>query len=219
MKPSIGLLAAVVLSCATSASAAEVRLGELLSTNFARTSLGDLPPGFETGFQPHWGVGAVVGLSWGQRSALVLSPGYLKKGGTLSTPTGEPESKYDFGYLEIPLEFRYALSGRKTRPYVLAGTSLGFLQRAKLHPGTGPDVDLKDENRTVDVSVFAGVGIEVPGRWGRGFFDVVAQQGLRDLNALGTGFEVHQQSVSVRAGWTFGLRRGQAGSAAADRER
>ena len=215
MKSSTKLFAALIVCSGLSANAAEIRLGEVLSAGFAQTRLGDLPSGFETGYQGRWGAGVALELTWGRHSALLLSPGYLKKGGTLSDPSGEPESKYDFGYLEVPLEFRYAFGEHSVRPYLLAGTSVGFLLTAKLRPGTRPETDMEDVTRGVDVSLLAGVGLQVPGRWGRGFFDIVLLEGVRDINALGT-MEIRQRSILVRAGWTFGLKRhGQAGADAA----
>ena len=213
MKSSFGLLA-MLLGSGLSAHAAEVRLGEVLSAGFGETTIADLPTGFETGYQPRWGAALAAELSFGGHWTLLASPGYLEKGGTLSETGAGPESKYDFGYLEVPVGLRYAFGGHKARPFVVGGASVGFLLTAKLHPGTGPDVDLEDRTRGVDVGLLGGIGVEVPARRGHGFFEVVAIQGLRDINALGT-MEIHQRTILLRAGWTFGLRRGRAGEDAA----
>lgn len=208
MKPIVAPLTAVLLGLGLTAPAAEFRLGEVLSAGSAETRIADLPSGFETGYQGRWGAALAVEASLGRHLTIQLSPGYLEKGGTLSEPGGGPESRYHFGYLEVPLTLRYAFGGGRARPYLVGGTSLGLLRKARLSPGTGPEVDLQDRTRDVDASVLGGVGLEVPASRGRGFFEVVALQGLRDVNALGT-VGIHQRSVLLRAGWTFGLGRGE----------
>jgi hypothetical protein len=113
--------------------------------------------------------GFAAGLSarWKLAERLSFGPEvlYVQKGakGRDNTDVIHEEIKID--YIEVPLLFRYALSGGSLRPYLLGGGAVAFRLNCNLHfAGLGQDIkeDCKANNAeatSTDMAAVGGAGV------------------------------------------------------------
>ena len=135
--------------------------------------------------QSLWGTGGLIGIKLNNRFSLQIRPLYLKKGGILDL---EPPS--------VDIEFKMAFDlsvkavfGKKFRPYILAGPSIGFLTKSEAKAKASGNIlkaDLKKISRKTEYSLGIGGGFELP-LW-RGYLFVEERYlfGLNNLNKGGT---------------------------------
>jgi Outer membrane protein beta-barrel domain len=196
---------------------AEVRAGGVggmnlasLSTNATSTKLGTLK---------RWGGGGVLELDLSPTLALAIRPMYVGKGTDIKSMPGLGDvsahgvgsyARTELGYIELPLLVKYSIpTGGAARPYLIAGPSLGLLQRAegvsKFASAAGKREDIKKDFKSTDVSLNAGAGVGANVGQAHIFAEGLYAFGVTNINkdkAEGTG---KNRGLQFRVGITLRL--------------
>jgi hypothetical protein len=112
-----------------------------------------------------------------------------------------------YDYIEVPVLLRARLQrGRSTALFAEAGPSFGIALAGRLTtdiPSGFPDIDLKDQMKTVDAGYALGAGIEFPAGPGWLGIDVRYTRGFSDLHDVsGNGnATVINQVLTLAASW------------------
>ncbi len=122
------LVAAGMLSLAPLARAQHA-FGIVGGLNLANLSV-DPNDGIDYSNLTALGIGGMVELQLANNTSLRLAPMYLQKGA--EAQFGGDTAKLKLAYLEVPALLKYSFGNASTRPYLLAGPSLGFLLNAKV---------------------------------------------------------------------------------------
>ena len=134
------------------------------------------------------GIGGLLGVRFGRHLSLQLRPLYLQKGGTMVQPPPSVDIDFLLSFVELDLTLK-AATGKRVRPYVLAGPTLGFLSTAEVEAEVGGDIlkaDVKDISKKVEYSLCIGAGVEVPLWLGFLFVEGRYSFGLNNLSKGGT---------------------------------
>lgn len=193
---------------ATAAPAADLRLGLVGAVNFADLDIDVADEDEITDFQTltRWGAGGVLEVGLTDNLSLVALPMYLGKGAKLEE--GGFEARIELGYVEIPLLLKYSFGAEGLRPFVAAGPSLGFREKAEaVVSGLGEEEreDVEDEFKSTDFSLWLGAGLEIPAGGARAFVEGGYALGLTEVDDEPEGVSVKTRGFQVRAGVTFGL--------------
>jgi len=161
-----------------------------------------------------WGFGAHAELSLGSRSALVVESLELERGaegraaGSLGGGLeGSLTTDVRLRYVEVPVLLRWELLGGAVRPYLAAGASLGYLEKATVRTevdGGSEKQDITGDLRRWDVSAVAAVGVWAQLGQVRCFVEGRFTHGLRNLDPSGET-RLENRSLGVLAGVTFRL--------------
>ena len=196
------LLATAVIPVATSAG--DFRLGIEGGANNANLSVTNPEPWGKYSSRVRPTVGAVIELGIGPNASIALEPCYVGKG----SKWGESEFtlRYSLDYIEVPLYMKYRLTTGSVRPYLAAGPSLAFVQRAKID-GIDDVTDIKDQVKSPDASVAFGGGVELVSGKTAFFVDGRYAVGLTNLakGDVDPESEGRHRGLQVRAGVTFRL--------------
>jgi hypothetical protein len=118
---------AVLLAlCVVVPAGAQVHLGALGGLHMTEFNVDPADGGIFPNGLP-FGFGGVVDYELSKHTALHLEPMYLRKFPQISE--GAPnfrKVKFQLTYLEVPVMLKYAFGTNHSRPYVMAGPTIGF---------------------------------------------------------------------------------------------
>lgn len=120
--------------------------------------------------------------------SIEIEPAYIQKGDLISFNNGykQVESKFRFGYVQIPLALKVRLVNHPITPYVTGGPNVGFLLSAKavsdFNSPTLIEYDEMPKYKRTDVAIDFGAGCEynmsssliftVDARYSLGVYDI-----------------------------------------------
>jgi opacity protein-like surface antigen len=190
----------------------------MLDGNIANLSVesgGELA-GFEFKSLTRPGGGLRIEVDLARNLSLALSPAYVGRGAKFSVP-GDVEdvtggsARYD--YFDLPVELKLSFGAGRTKPYVVAGPTLGLLARARgkvdFDDGTSEETDVKDTTKSTSLGLGVGAGLDLAlGGQTRGFVEAQYMLGLTDINDDPDITEsMKHKGFELRAGVTFSLVR------------
>jgi hypothetical protein len=192
------LLATAAIPVATNAS--ELRLGVQGGVNNATLSVTNPEPWGAYSARVRPVIGAVLEVGIGSNTSIAIEPSFVGKGSKYTEHSNEFRSEID--YIELPLYAKYRLTTGSVRPYLGAGPSLGFMQRAK---NNGEDI--KDQVKSADASVAFGAGVEFAAGNVAFFVDGRYAVGLTNIGKSSEDpeTEARNRGLQLRAGLTFRL--------------
>jgi hypothetical protein len=144
--------------------AQKVDLGVIGGINFADMYIKGGGKELDVASHQLFGMGVILNIHMSRYLSLQANPMYLQKGGTMMQDDPDPDARIKTSFLELPLFIR-ANFGKTIRPYVLVGSSFGFLLTSKAEVEIGGNVleaDLKDITKKAAISFSTGTGIEFP---------------------------------------------------------
>ena len=227
MKKQVSFLVLLCVFGVVMPARAQVRLGVLGGLNLANLSFepaSDPDPSRSTKL----GAGAVVQFRLAENLELQLEPMYLQKGArqessfdfsfgdaeTDSSVTFNADIKAKLSYLELPVMLKLALGTGSTRPYLMAGPTLGWRLSAK-YKGTVTvsgfsqeiDEDVKDLTKSMDLGLGFGAGMSFPAGRAAVFVQGRYTLGLTNINddPEDTATKIKTDGMQVMAGVTFPL--------------
>ncbi|MFX0138110.1 MAG: porin family protein [Candidatus Hodarchaeota archaeon] len=114
-----------------------------------------------------FGVGGVFELGVGEKFAICFEPMYLQKGAKSEEVEDFIKVTIEgkFAYLEIPVFFKVPLGTSSTRPYIMAGPTIGILLSSNIGMsmmGIDIEVDTKDLTKSIDYGLGVGGGVSFP---------------------------------------------------------
>lgn len=182
---------------------AQNRIGIAGGLNLANVSVDPEIEGLDYSNRTGFGFGGVLDLSLSENVALHFEPLYLQKGSKLEA--GGEEAKVKLSYIEVPALFKLALGTSTTRPYLMAGPTIGFLLSAKV--SNGEEVDIKDDTKSIDIGLGFGAGVSFPAGNNSVFVEGRYALGLTNINddPDDPDTEVKNKGIQVIAGITFPL--------------
>jgi opacity protein-like surface antigen len=206
---------------------AQHRIGVIGGLNLANFSTDPDPVGFDFKNLTAFGVGGVLDFRLAENVALHLEPVYLQKGtkaeGRIDDPGVGPfniDLKEKVNYLEIPAFLKLAFGTSTTKPYLMAGPTLGFRLSAK-QTGTISvggfeekiDEDIKDTRKSIDFGLGFGAGVSFPAGNNSIFVEGRYALGLTDVNDEPVDPEdpdapktkIKTKGIQLMAGITFPL--------------
>lgn len=149
-----------VLTSAVTANA-DIRVGIIGGINRTTVDL-DEPSGVDVSSRTDWGLGALIEIDMGlnDRLSIQFEPMYLQKGSTADV-VGFGTIEVEAEYFEIPVMFKYEITDKKIKPYIMAGPTFGFLLNAEQNANfiPGDQRDITDDTNTVDVGIGIGGGL------------------------------------------------------------
>ena len=167
-----------------------------------------------TGF----GFGAVLDFPLGDKFSLCLQPMYLQKGASQEEDDVTVEMK--MAYIEIPILFKFYLGSGDTKPYLMAGPTLGINMSADMEMsggGMSVEIDVSNVTETLDYGLAFGGGVSFPvGTNSLLFIEAKYCLGLADISKEGEiefagmtqtvpDAEVKTSGIQIMAGMTFPL--------------
>jgi len=163
-----------------------------------------------------FGVGGVLDLGLSENVALRFEPMYLQKGakqeGSDQGVNFEVELKG--ATLEVPALIKISLGTSTTRPYLIAGPTIGFVLSAKQSvKATGPGVnidqedDIKDLVKSIDFGVAFGAGVSFPAGNNSVFVEGRYALGLNNVNddPDDPDTKIKTKGIQIMGGITFPL--------------
>ncbi len=138
------------------------------------------------------GVGAVLGIKLAEDTYLHVQPMYLQKGAKLEAADPQPgslEATLTTSYLEIPIFLKREFGSSTTRPYLLAGPTVGIMLKSVADftlTDQEEEVDLDDVTESYDVGIALGGGVSIPVQNNSVFFEGRYVLGLTDVLKEGT---------------------------------
>jgi opacity protein-like surface antigen len=168
-----------------------------------------------TGFS----IGGVLDLTLSENIALRFEPMYLQKGA--KEEEAGVTAKYKFTYIEVPAFIKVAFGTSNTRPYIMAGPSLGFLLSADIEGeegGVTASFDFKDVMSSTDFGLGFGGGVNfqletlsifLEARYALGLTDVF-KGGTLNIAGIPIDFEdneldIKTNGIQIMGGITFPL--------------
>ena len=141
-----------------------MQFGVKIGLNLANVSTDPDPPeGFSFDAVTKFGVGGIMLYPLSEVLDLQVEAMYLLKGtkaefdflGTVF------EMELNLAYLSVPVMVRYNLGSVDTSPYIVVGPEFGFLLSAKDKFGDDPEVDVKDNFKSLDLGLNIGAGLSM----------------------------------------------------------
>ncbi len=193
--------------CIVLPASAQVHLGVLGGLNLANLSV-DPDEGVDFSSRTAFGFGGVLDYDLGEYIALHLEPMYLQKG-TETTEDGV-DVEFKLAYLELPLLFKYTFGTSDTKPYVMAGPTIGFNLSAKVkgsEGGVSAEIDIKDETKSIDFGLGFGAGVSLPMGNNSIFVEARYALGLTNIfdDPADPDTDVKTKGIQIFAGITFPL--------------
>lgn len=204
-RKSVVFIAMLVLAAIP--ATAQHRIGFIGGLNLANVSVDPEETGIDYSNRTAFGGGGVLDLRLAENIALQLEPMFLQKGTKVSD--GSDEVKVKLSYIEVPALLKFMLGQSSTRPYIMAGPSVGFRLSAKI--SNGGEIDIKEVIKSTDFGLDFGAGISFPagnnaifveGRYGLGLSNI--NDDREDPNT-----DVKNKGIQFMAGITFPLGSGQ----------
>ncbi|MCI0693059.1 PorT family protein [candidate division KSB1 bacterium] len=190
-KINLVLVALLALFIALPAGA-QVKLGVIGGVNFANLS-GEEVDGTKIDFSSRTvlGVGGVLDVGLNENVALRFEPMYLQKGAELTETDpdlGTATFAFKAAYLEVPVLLKIALGTSTTRPYLMAGPTIGFNLSSKLELsalGISAEIDAKEITKSTDFGLAFGAGVSFPAGTSSIFVEGRYTLGLTDIAEAG----------------------------------
>jgi len=193
------VLVALFVLLAIVPTSAQNRIGFTGGLNLANISV-DPDQGLDLSSRTGFGFGGVLDLGLSENVALHVEPMFLQKGSNVNVQ-GLGEIKLKASYIEVPVLFKIALGTSTTRPYVMAGPSIGILLSAK-----ADDTDIKDTTKSTDFGLAFGAGVSFPAGNNSVFVEGRYALGLSDINDDATDdTKIKTKGIQFMAGVTFPL--------------
>ncbi len=188
---------------------AQHRIGFTGGLNLANVSVDPEETGIEYSNRTAFGGGGVLDLRLAENIALQLEPMFLQKGTKVKDSVGGDDIKVKLSYLEVPLLLKLMLGQSTTRPYIMAGPSVGFRLSAKV--SNGVELDIKDITKSTDFGLDFGAGISFPAGNNSIFVEGRYALGLSNINddPEDPNTDVKNKGIQFMAGITFPLGGGQ----------
>jgi opacity protein-like surface antigen len=183
---------------------AQWELGGIIGLNFSGINVNPGSSNEEYGGRVGFGIGAVVDRQLNDVIDLHFEPMYLQKGGKIKT--SDFVAVYKVNYIEIPAFARFTLDINDSyKPYAMAGTSIGFLTRAKYDYKDGGEQPASADTRSLDIGAGFGGGVKIPVENKHFFAEVRYMWGFINLNKENDESTVKNQGLQVLAGVTIPL--------------
>ena len=196
------------------ANAQTNQIGFIAGINIANLEEEDSDFSSLTGF----GFGGVLDFALGDKFSLCLQPMYLQKGA--SEEEGEVTLEIKMTYIEIPILFKFYLGSGDTKPYLMAGPTIGINLSSDMEMSSGGmsvEVDFSNVTETLDYGLAFGGGVSFPvGTNSLLFIEAKYVLGLADIVKEGEvelggetlqveDAEVKTSGIQIMAGMTFPL--------------
>ena len=105
---------------------AQVNFGVIGGLNLANLSFDPDPQGVDLSNRTGIGIGGVLSFGVGETLALQLEPMFLQKGAKATVQGFTGESEFKASYIEVPAMLKFAFGSGDTKPYVMAGPTVGI---------------------------------------------------------------------------------------------
>lgn len=224
MKKVIITLSILLVAFLVIPAMAQTQLGIIGGINIANLSGDELgennqKQSISTSSRTAFGIGGVLDLALSENVSLRFEPMYLQKGA--KEEEAGLTAKYKFTYIEVPAFIKIAFGTSNTRPYIMAGPSLGFLLSADLEGeegGVSASIDFKDVMSSTDFGLGFGGGVNfqletlslfLEARYALGFTDVFKGGTLTILGMSeevpGEALDIKTNGIQIMGGITFPL--------------
>ncbi len=198
-KMSVLVMALFTLITVLSANA-QVNFGVIGGLNLANVSFDPDPDGVDLSNRTGFGIGGVLSFGLGETLALQLEPMFLQKGAK-ATVQGFGETELKSSYIEVPAMLKFAFGSSDTKPYVIAGPTIGYLLSAKQD-----ETDIKDDVKSIDFGLTFGGGVSLPMGNNTVFVEGRYSLGLSDINDDSSDdTKIKTKGIQIMAGFTFPL--------------
>ena len=207
MKKMIILVVALFTLIAVLPATAQVNFGVIGGLNLANLSV-DPDQGVDISNRTAIGIGGILSFGMGETLALQLEPMFLQKGAKLKLSdlgfTLEAEIKVS--YIEVPAMLKFAFGSGDTKPYVMAGPTVGYLLSAKVKDDM-EEQDIKDDVKNIDFGLAFGGGVSLPMGNNTLFVEARYSLGLSDINddPDDPDTSIKTKGIQIMAGITFPL--------------
>lgn len=203
---------------------AQVKLGVIGGVNIANLN-GEDVDGTKIDFSSctTFGVGGVLDIGLSENVALRFEPMYLQKGAEFNVTDDPDFGSATFsskaGYLEVPVLLKISFGTSATRPYLMAGPTIGFNLSSKFELsalGFSAEIDADKITKSTDFGLAFGAGVSFPagtssifveGRYALGLSDIV-EAGTLELMGELLEFEdvnIKTRGIQIMGGITFPL--------------
>jgi opacity protein-like surface antigen len=194
-------------------SAQKNQIGFIAGINIANLEEDDTDFNSLTGFC----VGGVIDFTLGEKVSLCLEPMYLQKGASEEEDGGTVDIK--LAYIELPVLFKLQFGTGSTKPYLMAGPTIGLNLSADMEVGMGDlslEVDFSELIETIDYGLAFGGGVSfavgenslfIEARYNLGLADI-AKEGEIDIEGITLTVpetEIKTSGIQIMAGMTFPL--------------
>lgn len=163
MKNMSVFLMVLLALCMVLPARAQVNLGVLGGMNLANVSMDPLEEGMDLSSRTAFGFGGVLDFDLNESVALHLEPMYLQKG--TKADMGGVDIEIKGAYFEVPVMLKYAFGTSETKPYIMAGPTIGYNLSAKMEvsaAGYSEEEDIKDDIKSIDFGLGFGSGVNLP---------------------------------------------------------
>ncbi len=206
MKKMIILVVALFTLIAVLPATAQVNFGVIGGLNLANLSV-DPDAGVDISNRTAFGIGGILSFGVGETLALQLEPMFLQKGAKLklSDQGFTLEAEIKVSYIEVPAMLKFAFGSGDTKPYVMAGPTVGYLLSAKVKDDM-EEQDIKDDVKNIDFGLAFGGGVSLPMGNNTFFVEGRYSLGLSDINDDSSDdTEIKTKGIQIMAGITFPL--------------
>lgn len=201
----LGVVALVMIVGAAPTVAGPWHAGVRAGAAFADLR-GDLPDLAKPDSKLGLAAGGFVTREFAPGVELEVDALYVQKGATFEVVATDEEgnvftgdSDLELNYLEVPVMLRFDLPiGGAVRPYLIGGGTVNFTLSGKVEPAFGePEIDIKDDMKSVLTGVTGGLGLRMHLATCR--LDLEARYGteFEDLYDIEDNLESINQTVTV----------------------
>lgn len=200
------LLIAILILLATYPLHAQWNAGGIVNISNSTVRVDPNPDSEDYSGRFGFGMGVVLDRPMTEQLELHASPMFLQKG-TKIDDEGDAVT-FKATYFELPLMFRYNFqSPGTTKPYAMAGPSVGYLLGAKFESG-GSEVEAKDQFKSADFGFGFGGGAKIPKDNLEFFIEARYVLGLANINdEESDGTTVKNRGLAVQFGATVAIKR------------
>ena len=208
MKKMSVFLVVLLALCIVLPAKAQTNLGVLAGLNLANVSVDPEPEGMDLTNRTAFGFGGVLEVGLNESVALRFEPMYLQKG--VETAIGEVDIEFNLAYLEVPVMLKYAFGTGDTKPYIMAGPTIGFNLSAKQKISAGSESDeedIKDDISSTDFGLGFGGGVNFHTGNNSIFVEVRYNIGLTNVNdnSDDPDTEIKTKGIQIFTGIIFPL--------------
>ena len=206
----------IVLLISVGVYAQNSKIGVIGGVNLANISVDD--DSATTSSLTGFGIGGVLDLALSENISLCFEPMYLQKGAKeeIEEEVTTIDASIKLNYIEIPVFLKILLGSSDTKPYIMAGPTIGFLMSANMEVsamGMSMEVDIKDFMESIDYGVSFGGGISfamgnnsffIEGRYTIGLADVFKGGESEDLGEMEDD-EIKTKGIQIMGGFCMPL--------------
>ncbi len=208
MKKMSVFLVVFLALCMVLPAKAQSSLGVIAGLNLANVNVDPEPEGMDLTNRTAFGFGGVLEVGLNESVALRFEPMYLQKGAEAGINGVDIE--FNLAYLEVPVMLKYAFGTGDTKPYIMAGPTIGFNLSAKQKISFGSDseeTDIKDDISSTDFGLGFGGGVNFLTGNNSIFVEVRYTLGLTNINDSSDDpdTEIKTKGIQIFAGIIFPL--------------